>query len=181
MRFFRSLSIGCLFFLWHQNAHSFDFTEFGSFNFSAPTQEKYSNISRAPAAGIAWGAGFGLGFQLRKSLFFEVSLVYAQRGTSQYRVTLLQLPCLVRYWFMESLSFGIGPYFAHAIGNIVSKDSILGFDQVGWQRDEMGVTLSIRYKTPVNSFLSVMLDERLNIELSQLYEWQSWLGLSLLI
>ena len=162
-------------------AHSLDFTEFGLLNFSAPTREKYPELSLSPPVGIAWGVGFGLGFQLEGPLFFEVSLLYTHRKASQDRISLVQLPILVRYWVSEHFSFGIGPYLAHAVGNIASKNDSVGFDQVGWNRDELGIALSARYKTPINSFLSFVIDARFNVVISKIYEWQSWAGLSLLI
>ena len=167
--------------LYGHAAHAMDFTEYGIVNLSYPSIQSSSDPSYQTTAGFGIGLGLSAGFALTERIDIEPAILYVPRSFSvtnansprtSYNLTSTHIPIVVRYWLNPNFSIGVGPYLAHASGNIVitqgSHVSTVGYGNLSWAQDDVGFLASFRYRSKINELMSLILDARLVLGTSNL-------------
>jgi hypothetical protein len=184
-----------------QTLKAMDLTEFGAIGFTLPSFQTGSDPSIQITPEFSWGGGISMGFRIFERIDVEPALYVLPRSfsvtsnitpRSDYTFMTLQVPLLLRYWFSESLSLGLGPYWVHGMGNVTlsqgSSSGGIGYDNLSWSREDFGLAGSFRIRLPINELMSIVLDERVlwgisNLDQSgtqnlRLRDLQSWGGVS---
>jgi len=185
-------------------AHGMVLSEFGAINFSLPSNQSSQNPNLSTAPGLSFGGGISLSFRIYKQIDLESGLIYVNRSFSTSSPQLdpshtsfstTQIPLLARYWLNDYTSLGLGPYWAHGVGNVTvsstSQSSLLSFSDLGWAVDDYGIQISVRYMTPISLLVNFIVDARINAGLTDLEttthgtlrfcELQSWVGIALVL
>lgn len=171
---FRSLvSVFLVHLLTQSPAYGLDFTEFGALTLSSPNISSSQDSTLQSNLGALVGGGISLGVRVFGQFDVESGILYFGQSFSttssvnpstQYTLWTAEIPVLVRYWFNEKFSAGIGGYWNHGSGNItVSQGSttlIQGYQDLSWVPDEGGVCVSLRYRSPINELMSFIVDGR---------------------
>lgn len=91
-------------------------------------------------------------------------------------ITQFQIPALIRFHLIPLLSFGVGGYYAHSLGDIHTEGKSFNipvtqnasYDSQFLSENEFGVLGSVRLEVPILPLMSVMADVRYLRELKNL-------------
>ncbi|MBI2811905.1 MAG: hypothetical protein HYX67_13905 [Candidatus Melainabacteria bacterium] len=182
-------------------AFGLEFAEFGMINLHTPLITNPTDPSFAASGGFAFGGGITLGFTVWKELVVEPGLTFSIRNFSTVSntqpptgnsIAIFQVPLVVRYWFTENLSGGLGGYFGHYSGDLTQTQGT-ATSKTYWSGVlyEYGVVTSIRLKSPINELMSVIVDGRFLLGLTNAdssdqttkmpRDFQIWAGIAFIL
>ncbi len=154
-------------------AHALVFTEFGALSITSPSLQKSQDPTYSRVIGLSWGGGISLGFRILENIDFEPGLLYIGQsfnttGTgvprTGYTFWSAQIPIILRYWLNPKFSLGGGFYYSRGIGSVSvnqGNNSIyMAFPDLGWSTNDAGLTLSVRYRSPMTELVSFVIDGR---------------------
>ena len=160
-----------------QNSQAFELGVLGGLHYStltvdpAVTGDSYSSPS-APAFGVFIETSMVplIGFELGAFYVPRKYSVHSLTGNSDvtYGLTQFQIPALVRLHLIPFLSFGVGGYYAHSLGDIQADSTVGGvttsrsitYDSVNYSQNEFGLLGSVRFEVPILPLLNIMADAR---------------------
>lgn len=185
--------------LWMPSAYSMDLVEFIGPSFSWMSISNPNDPSLAGSPNLGWSTGLSVAVDLNEKFQVESGFYYSNRrfsitsdkfATQSISLSTVQVPLMIRYWFLSRLSFAVGGYFAQGFASVSVTQSATptqtGYNEMGWGRQEWGVLGSIRYRTHLTDLLSFAIDERIiwglsNLDLTggnlQFRESQTWVGI----
>jgi hypothetical protein len=164
-----------------QLAHSASIMPVFGVNLPNATIEPTTNFTVKSGPQLNFFGAF-LEYQMLPRLTIEGGLLWMKRGFATdvsgtqtvYTFEGPQLPILFRLAVNRVLSFGMGGYAFHAVGNYAKKTGgttevrAFGFGDYG--RDDTGVAMSVALRFGLGSQISVVLDGRLLYGLQNISE-----------
>lgn len=113
-----------------------------------------------------------LDFKMFRTLFLETGGLYAVRGfkqlgeTSPLEVTFnaIEIPLLLRYFFMPTVSVGMGAYFSHGLGTYSLKTDAgtasADYSFTTYGADDYGLVASLALRFKLVPLTSLIVDGR---------------------
>jgi hypothetical protein len=161
-------------------AHALEIGVLGGLNFANDLQSGGgATTGNSAKTGYAVGPTVNLG--LLPELSLEIDALYS---TSKYGQTnaagidvvtttkAIEVPILVRYWFIPFASLGVGPYFSFAQGDIVTTAGPLEvtttYDSQFYTKMDAGAAVSVNVSFPIASSLHLVADARYLLGLKNL-------------
>ena len=122
---------------------------------------------------LPYGGGLLFGFRMLPKLSMELGFLYMPRAFQEkfsddtsngITFTTVQIPLLLRFQILNSLSIGVGGYFSHGIGNVTvvgpASSTSHSYANANFGADDYGAIASLGIKFPLILKLSLILDGR---------------------
>jgi hypothetical protein len=130
-----------------------------------------SNLTYTPQWGLP-GFGALLDFSTSGKLSFEAGALYVLRSFSDGVDPVATMPTLefslyLRYWFSRYFSWGAGPYYTQAYGDIrfAGTQATSSYSSFGLESYDIGVGGSLAFYLPLSNYIGIYADGRYTMSL----------------
>lgn len=157
------------------NACAVTLSGVGLANFTNPTFSTTSTTGLGLSGGATAGFGLLASSELMPGFVLEIGALWVPRkfsnddssgqSLSTTNAKWLEVPLLLRFTGLPLVSIGIGPYYAHGLGNVVisqpaTPDTSVDYSAVGQTQNDFGLEGSVGARIPVVPQIGIVADLR---------------------